>query len=68
MAAYCGSHIHHLFQENLYSQYGNDYFYADVRQFNLSEDQFKGADGIQYNKVFDEVIEFINQKQAENQE
>lgn len=68
VAAYCGSHIHHLFQENLYSQYGNDYFYADVRQFNLSEDQFKGADGIQYNKVFDEVIEFINQKQAENQE
>lgn len=68
VAAYCGAHIHHLYQEDVYSQYGSDYFYSELRHFNLKEEQFKGADGIQYNKVFDEIIGFINQKIEENKE
>lgn len=65
VAAYCGAHIHHLYNDNHYTNYGDDYFYADTRQFNLKEDQFKGADGIQYNLIFDEIIAYIHKKQDE---
>lgn len=68
VASYCGAHIHHLYEKDLYPSYGADYFYSEVRQFNLKEDQFKGADGILYNKVFDEIIGFINQKIEETKE
>jgi hypothetical protein len=68
VAAYCGVNIHHLYQDNHYLKYGDDYFYATTRQFNLKEDQFKGSDGIQYNRVFDEILSFIHKKQEELKE
>ena len=68
VASYCGANIHHIFLENPYPKYGADYFYSEVRQFNLSESEFKDADGVQYNKVFDQIIEFIHQKIAEKEE
>lgn len=68
VAAYCGANIHHLYKENKYHEYGVDYFYAEVRQFNLKEELYQGADGIQYNKVYDQIIEFITQKQKEQED
>jgi ADP-heptose:LPS heptosyltransferase len=68
VAAYCGANIHHLYSDNHYQNYGSDYFYAETRQFNLKEDQYKGADGIQYNLIFDEIISYIHKKQSELKE
>jgi len=68
VAAYCGANTHHLYTDNHYTKYGVDYFYAENRQFNLKESIYQGSDGIQYNKVFDEIIPFINKKIEENKE
>lgn len=68
VAAYCGANIHHLYSDNHYQAFGDDYFYSDTRQFNLKEAIYKKENETDYSKIFDPIINFINQKQDELKE
>lgn len=62
LAGYVGAHAHFLALKDESAIYGFDYFYSNIRTFNLNEPQYQDSGGVKINLVIDEVINYINRK------
>lgn len=68
VAAYCGGHIHYMFQKEDIQKTGPIHFLGEVKYFNLNEPFYKEGGEVLYHKVFDDLYAFIDDKKEIKEE